>query len=163
MMMRGLFRVGWMLSLVGSAWAQDVPKPRSISDVTLFTVGDASGLDQYRDTISKAIKQAWIDRWSSETPEPGRLVVTLRINHAGYLESMLASEFVPTIALPHSDLLSRTGDRVPARLRREQQISVAIQAVDKVFTGLPPAPTDEYSHQIVVKVVFVFGTDKPQL
>jgi len=44
-MMHGLVCTSWMLlPLVGLAWAQDLPKPESISDVTLSVVGDASGL-----------------------------------------------------------------------------------------------------------------------
>jgi hypothetical protein len=167
--MHGLIRAGWVLSpLVGLALAQDLPKPGSVSDVTLSVVGDASGLDPYIATIGRGIKQAWIDGWPSDAPEPGRYVLTLRINHVGYLESMIGSEFIPAITLPHSDLLARTGDpdaarRGPTRVRRIGQTSAAGRAVEKVFTGLPPAPPDDYSHQIVVKVAFVFGIDRPQL
>jgi hypothetical protein len=162
-MMRSLIRAGWvLLPLIGLAFAQDLPK-RSVSDVTLSVVGDASGLGPYVAAIGRGIKQAWIDGWPSDAPEPGRYVLTLRINHAGYLESMMGAEFVPTIALPHSDLLARTGDRDPVRARRFVQISAAGRAVDKVFTGLPPAPPDDYSHPIIVKVAYVFGIDRPQL
>jgi hypothetical protein len=142
--------------------AQDLPKPGSVSDVTLFVLGDASGLDAYIATIGRGIKQAWIDGWPSDPPEPGRYVLTVRINHAGYLASVDGAEFVPTTP-PHSDLLRRPGDRDPVRVRRFVQISAANRAVDKVFTGLPPAPPDDYSHPIVVKVAFVFGIDRPQL
>jgi hypothetical protein len=163
-MIRGLIRVGWvLLPLVGLAGPQDLSKPESVSDVTLSIVGDASGLDPYIATVRRGIKQAWIDGWPSDNPEPGRFVVTLRINHAGYLGSMDGSEFVPTIALPHSDLMGRMGDRDPARVRRMAQIRAAMRATEKVFTGLPPAPPDEYSHQIIIKVTFVFGIDRPQL
>ncbi len=161
--MRALIRAGWLLvALVGLALGQDVPKSTSVSDVTLSIVGDASGLDPYVATIRSGIKQAWIDGWPSDAPEPGRFVLTLRINHAGYLGSVLGSEFVPNVALPHSDLSGRTGDYDPARVRRMAQISAAMRAVENVFTGLPPAPPDGYSHQIIVKVVFVFGIDRPQ-
>jgi hypothetical protein len=163
-MMRGLIRVGWvLLPLVGLAWAQDLPKPVAVSDVTLSIVGDASGLDPYIATIRRGIKQAWIDGWPTDTPEPGRYVLTLHINHAGYLESMLGAEFVPAVRSPRSDLLARGGDRDPARVRRIVQISAASRATEKVFTGLPPAPPDDYSHPIIVKVVFEFGIDRPQL
>jgi hypothetical protein len=162
-MIRGLVRAGWLLlPLVGLALAQDVQKSASVSDVTLSIVGDASGLDQYVAAIRSGIKQAWIDGWPSDAPEPGRFVVTIRINHAGYLGLVLGTEFAPNVALPHSDLSGRTGDFDPARVRREAQISAAMRAVEKVFTGLPPPPPDGYSHQIVVKVVFVFGVDRPQ-
>jgi hypothetical protein len=163
-MMRGLIRASWMLlPLVGLAGAQDLPKSGSVSDVTLSIVGDATGLDPYLATISGGIKQAWIDAWPSDAPEPGRFVITLHINHAGYLASMLGAEFVPAIASPRSDLLGRTGDRDPARVRRKAQISAAVRATEYVFIGLPPAPPDDYSHQIVVKVAFGFGVDRPQL
>jgi hypothetical protein len=162
-MMRGLIRVGWvLLPLVGLVLAQDLPKPWAVSDVSLSVVGDASGLGPYIATIGRGIKQAWIDGWPSDAPEPGRYVLTLRINHAGYLATMDGSEFVPTTP-PHTDLLARTGDRDPARVRRITQIMAATRATEKVFTGLPPAPPDDYSHSIVVKVVFVFGVDRPQL
>jgi hypothetical protein len=162
-MMRGLIRAGWvLLPLVGLALAQDVPKPGSVSDVTLSVVGDASGLDAYIAAIGTGIKQAWIDGWPSDAPEPGRYVLTLRINHAGYLESMMGAEFVPATP-PHPDLLGRTGDRDPGRVRRIAQIMAATRATEKVFTGLPPAPPDGYSHPIIVKVAFVFGMDRPQL
>jgi hypothetical protein len=163
-MMRGLIRSGCvLLPLVGLALAQDLPKPGSVSDVTLSVVGDASGLDQYIATIGRGIKQAWIDGWPSDAPEPGRYILTVRINHAGYLESMLGDEFVPTIASPHSDLLARTGNRDPARVRRNAQITATSRAVEKVFAGLPPAPPGDYSHPIIVKVAFVFGIGRPQL
>lgn len=159
-----LVRVGWvLLPLVGLAWAQDLPKSGSVSDVTLSVIGDASGLDPYIATVRTGIKRAWIDGWPSGSPEPGRFVLTLHINHAGYLGTMDGAEFVPTIALPHSDLTGRTEDRDPARVRRGAQISAAMRATEKVFTGLPPAPPDEYSHQIIIKVVFVFGIDRPRL
>jgi len=163
-MMHGLVCTSWMLlPLVGLAWAQDLPKPESISDVTLSVVGDASGLAPYIAAVRSGIKQAWIDGWPSENPEAGRFVLTLHINQAGYLGSMEGGEFVPTNALRHSDLLGRTEDRDPARARRIVQIRAAVSATEKVFTGLPPAPPDEYSHQIIVKVAFVFGNDRPQL
>jgi hypothetical protein len=163
-MMRGVIRFGWVfLPLIGLAWAQDLPKSAPVSDVTLSIVGDTTGLDAYIVAIRTGIKQAWIDGWPSNTPEPGRFVVTLHINHAGYLEYMQGGEFVPTVALPHSDLLGRTGDGDPARVRRKAQISAAMRAAETVFTGLPPAPPDGYSHEIVVKVVFLFGIDRPQL
>src|SRR5271170_7688400 len=143
-MMRGLIRaVCGLLPLVGLAWAQDLPKSGSVSDVTLSIVGDATGLDPYLATISGGIKQAWIDAWPSDAPEPGRFVITLRINHAGYLASMLGADFVPTIASPHSDLMVRAGHFDPARVRRQAQISAAVRATENVFVGLPPAPPDD--------------------
>jgi hypothetical protein len=161
--MRGLIRACWvLLPLVGLALAQDLPKPGSASDVTLSVVGDASGLGPYIATIGREIKQAWIDGWPSDAPEPGRYILTIRINHAGYLASMDGTEFVPTTP-PHSDLLLKTGDRDPVRARRFVQISAANHAAEKVFTGLPPAPPDDYSHPITVKVAFVFGVGRPQL
>src|SRR6202167_6524567 len=130
--MRSLIRAGWvLLPLVGLALAQDLPKPRSVSDSTLSVVGDASGLDQYIATIAKGIKQAWIDGWPSDAPEPGRYILTLRINHAGYLASMDGAEFVPTTP-PHSDLLARTRDRDPVLARRFVQITATHQAAEKV-------------------------------
>jgi|SRR5580704_11868910 hypothetical protein len=163
-MMRGLVCAGWvLLPLVGLGLAQDLPKPGSVSDVTVSIVGDASGLDTYIDAIKTGIKQAWIDGWPSNTPEPGRYVLTLHINHAGYLESMLGGEFVPAIASSHSDLLVRVGNRDPVRVRRRVQITAASRAVEKVFTGLPPSPPDDYSHQIIAKVSFVFGINRPRL
>jgi hypothetical protein len=162
-MIRGLIRAGWiLLPLLGLTLAQDLPKPAPVSDVTLSIVGDASGLDRYIATIGRGIKQAWIDGWPSDAPEPGRYILTLRINHAGYLASMDGTEFVPTIP-PHSNLLGRTGDRDPGRVRRIAQIMATTRATEKVFTGLPPAPPDDYSHPIIVKVAFVFGIDRPQL
>jgi hypothetical protein len=162
-MIRGLIRAGWvLLPLVGLALAQDLPKPGSVSDVTLSVVGDASGLGPYIASVGMGIKRAWIEGWPSDAPEPGRYILTLRINHAGYLASMDGAEFVPTTP-PHSDLLGRTGDRDPARVRRIAQIMAATRAAEKVFTGLPPAPPDDYSHPIIVKVAFVFGIDRPQL
>ena len=161
--MRVLIRAGWVfLPLVGLALAQDLPKPGPVSDVTLSVDGDARGLGPYIATIGRGIKQAWIDGWPSDAPEPGRYTLTLRINHAGYLASMDGAEFVPTTP-PHSDLLLKTGERDPVRARRFVQISAAHRAAEKVFTGLPPAPPDDYSHPIIVKVVFVFGIDRPQL
>jgi hypothetical protein len=164
-MMRGLISAGWVwLPLVGLALAQDPPKPGSVSDITVSVVGDASGLDQYVAAIGRGIKHAWIDGWPSEAPEPGRYILTLRINHAGYLATMDGAEFVPTTPTsPHSDLLGKTGDRDPARARRITQIMAATRATEKVFTGLPPAPPDDYSHSIIVKVAFVFGMDRPRL
>jgi hypothetical protein len=162
-MMHGLIRAGWvLLPLVGLALAQDLPKQGSVSDVTLSVVGDASGLDQYIATVARGIKQAWIDGWPSDAPEPGRYVLTLRINHVGYLALIDGAEFVPATP-PHSDLLGMTGDRDPARARRITQIMAAFRATDKVFTGLPPAPPDDYSHPIIVKVAFMFGIGRPQL
>jgi hypothetical protein len=162
-MMRELIRAGWaLLPLVGLALAQDLPKQGSVSDVTLSVVGDASGLDQYVAAIGRGIKQAWIEGWPSDAPEPGRYILTLRINHAGYLATMDGAEFVPATP-PHSDLLARSGDRDPARARRNPQIMAATRATEKVFTGLPPSPPDDYSHSIIVKVAFVFGTDRPRL
>jgi|HubBroStandDraft_1064217.scaffolds.fasta_scaffold210851_1 hypothetical protein len=163
-MIRGLIRVGWvMLPLVGIAWPQELHRTEPVSDVTLSVIGDASGLDPYIATVRSEIKQAWIDGWPSDNPEPGRIVLTLRINHAGYLGFMDAAEFVPTIALPHSGLLGGRQYLDPARVRRMAQIQAALRATEKVFTGLPPAPPDEYSHQITVKVAFVFGINRPQL
>ncbi len=161
--MRELIRAGWaLLPLVGLALAQDLPKPGSVSDVTLSVVGDANGLDPYIATIGRGIKQAWIDGWPADAPEPGRYILTLRINHAGYLATMDGAEFVPATP-PHSDLLARSRDRDPARARRITQIMAATRATEKVFTGLPPAPPDDYSHSIIVRVAFVFGSDRPQL
>jgi hypothetical protein len=45
--------------------------------------------------IMKRLEQAWIDGWTSETHEPGTLVVTVRINHAGYLHSCPGLPAVP--------------------------------------------------------------------
>src|SRR5579862_3088527 len=121
-----------LVSQAGLGWAQEPPKTRSISDVTLSVVSDAGGLDSYLATLRTGIKQAWIGEWPSEIPEPGSFVVTLRINHAGYLGRMDGGEFVPTNPAPRSSVLEAVGHSCivtgcdPVRLRRGEQINGAM-------------------------------------
>ena len=58
----------------------------------------------------------------------------------------------PTDLLSRADTFSHFTSIMPAIW-----MSAASRATEKVFTGLRPAPPDDYSHPIMVKVLFEFG------
>ncbi len=154
-----------LLSVAAFAPSQEQPKP-SISEVTVSVVGDARGLESYVDGLKNEITRGWIRHWPTDTPEPGRLTVTLKVNHAGYLNLMDAGDFIPTTSATHSQVLERIAKGNPTRSRlREEMWGAVTEATEEVFTGLPPEPPAlNYAQpQIVLKVAFVYGPEKPRL
>lgn len=131
---------------IGMAQPQKPVHEASASGITLSVVGDSSGLDSYLATLKSAVKQKWIEAWSVNVQTPVRVVLTLHINHSGYLDQMD----------------TEGSGRVPPNLGEMQ--GAAVNAVEAVFTGLPPDPPRNINQsQILVKAVFVDGTDKPRL
>ena len=167
----GWIRIGLtFLSVLVLSTAQECPNTTPFPGVSLSVVGDGSGLDAYLATIRKNLKLAWIDAWPSETPEPGRFVVTLHINHSGYLDQIDGRSFVPNSStgtlqkkpVPGKDSVSEAllkNSRDPARDERLHQMWSAVRhAVTSVFEGVPAEPPDEYPQsQIILKVTFAYS------
>lgn len=159
--------VSTLLSVAAFAQSQEQPKP-SISEVTVSVVGEARGLESYVNGLKNEITRGWIKHWPTDTPEPSRLTLTLKVNHAGYLNFIYASDSdsISTTAATHSQVLERIANGNPIRSRlREEMWSAATKATEEVFTGLPPEPPAlSYAQpQIVLKVSFLYGPEKPRL
>ncbi|MBV8818634.1 MAG: hypothetical protein JO022_09785 [Acidobacteriaceae bacterium] len=140
--------------------AQEHSPAKSIPDLSLSIVGDPAGLNDYVAVLRKRIFVAWLDHWPLEKPEPGRYILTLHINHSGYLDHYDGSPFVPAgeLQVKAADMLTKPPD--PARAPRVKQAqTAALRAALSVFEGLPPDPPDDYAHnQIVIKAAFVYGS-----
>ena len=157
--------VSALLSVAALAPSQEQPKP-STSEVTVSVVGEAGGLESYVNGLKNEITRSWIKHWPTDTLEASRLTLTLHINHGGYLNWMEASGFTPTTRVTHSRVLERIVSANPTDSRlREEMWSAASKATEEVFTGLPPEPPAlNYAQpQIVLKVVFAYGQEKPRL
>jgi hypothetical protein len=159
--------VSTLLSVAAFAQSQEQPKP-PISEVTVSVVGEARGLESYVNGLKNEITRGWIKHWPTDTPEPSKLTFTLKVNHAGYLNLIYASDndFIPTTAATHSQGFEQLANGNPARSRlREEMFSAATKATEEVFTGLPPEPPAlNYAQpQIVLKVSFLYGPEKPRL
>jgi hypothetical protein len=165
-MLRSWRLLGCLLAIPAClSWAQDRAETKSLSDVTLSVAGNETGLQLYMATMQKLLKERWIERWPIGETQPGRLVMRIRVNRAGYLGMMETLEQSPKpvkqlVELPGSErLISGFRDEIPERM-----FGSARDALNSVFVGLPPSPPESYpSNVITLQITFVFGTEKPKL